>query len=158
MTSRSTRAVRRGAGSSARSGARAASSGGGILGLPATFAGLLVGERHGRRLLFRGVVEWGLRLRTVKELLRRGREVRRSPFDDFRFDRSVTWLEPTLHVDLTYSESWRGAARSRVSRARLTRGWLEVCASVCTAGYATTASLAICLLQEHQDGPEPAAS
>ena len=32
---------------------------GGIVGLPLTFAGILVGQHVGRRLLFRGTVEWG---------------------------------------------------------------------------------------------------
>lgn len=67
---------------------------GGILGLPSTFAGILVAQRVGRQLLFRGTVEWGLGMRTAKELLRRGRERSTSPFHDFRLSRGVTWLEP----------------------------------------------------------------
>ena len=89
---------------------------GGILGLPATFAGLLVGERRGRRLIFRGTVEWGIGLRTAKELLQRGREVRSSPFADFSTSRGVTWLEPTLMVELTYSEIMEGRLRDPVYR------------------------------------------
>jgi bifunctional non-homologous end joining protein LigD len=89
---------------------------GGILGLPSTFAGLLVGERRGRRLLFRGTVEWGIGLRTAKELLQRGREVPTSPFHDFGTSRGVTWLEPTLTVEVTYSEVMEGRLRDPVYR------------------------------------------
>jgi hypothetical protein len=47
---------------------------GGIVGLPHTFAGILVGQRVGRRLLYRGTVEWGLGMRTAQDLLRRARQ------------------------------------------------------------------------------------
>ena len=89
---------------------------GGILGLPHTFGGILVGQRDGRRLLFRGTVEWGLGLRTAHELLRRGRERSTSPFHDFRLSRGVTWLEPTGHVELTYSKLMEGRLRDPVYR------------------------------------------
>jgi hypothetical protein len=89
---------------------------GGILGLPHTFAGILVGEHVGRRLIWRGTVEWGLGLRTAKELLRRGRERSTSPFHDFRLSRGVTWLEPTRTVELTYSEIMEGRLRDPVYR------------------------------------------
>ena len=55
---------------------------GGILGLPHTFAGILVGQRIGRRLFFRGTVEWGLGMRTARDLLSRCRECSTSPFHD----------------------------------------------------------------------------
>jgi ATP dependent DNA ligase C terminal region len=89
---------------------------GGILGLPHTFAGILVGQRVGRRLLFRGTVEWGLVMRTARELLRKGRKRSTSPFHDFRLSRGVTWLEPTLTVELTYSEIMEGRIRDPVYR------------------------------------------
>ena len=44
---------------------------GGVVGWPHTFAGLLVGQRVGRRLLYRGSVEWGLGLRTAEQIVRR---------------------------------------------------------------------------------------
>src|SRR5215470_4675913 len=91
---------------------------GGILGLPDTFAGILVGQRVGRRLLFRGTVEWGLGMRTAKQLLERGRERKTSPFHDFRLSRGVTWLEPTLTVEVTYSEVMEGRLRDPVYRGR----------------------------------------
>ena len=75
-----------------------------------------MGERRGRRLFFRSTVEWGIGLRTAKELLRLGREVRSSPFHDFRLSRGVTWLEPTLTVELTYSEVMEGRLRDPVYR------------------------------------------
>ena len=90
--------------------------GGGIVGHPHTFAGLLVGQRIGRRLLYRGTVEWGLGMRTAQELLRRGRERSTTPFHDFGLSRGVTWLEPTLHVELTYSEVMEGRLRDPVYR------------------------------------------
>ena len=92
---------------------------GGILGLPSTFAGILVGEQRGKRLIFRGTVEWGLGLRTANELLRRGRERSTSPFHDFRLSRGVTWLEPTLTVEVTYSEIMEGRLRDPVYRSIL---------------------------------------
>ena len=89
---------------------------GGILGLPHTFAGILVGQRIGRRLFFRGTVEWGLGMRTARDLLSRCRECSTSPFHDLRLPRGVTWLEPTLHVELTYSEVMEGRLRDPVYR------------------------------------------
>jgi hypothetical protein len=89
---------------------------GGIIGLPYTFAGIVVAQRVGRRLLYRGTVEWGLALRTAQDLLRRGRERSTSPFHDFRLSRGVIWLEPTLHVELTYSELIEGRLRDPVYR------------------------------------------
>jgi hypothetical protein len=39
-----------------------------------------------------------------------------SPFHDFRLSRGVTWLEPTLHVAVTYSEIMEGRLRDPVYR------------------------------------------
>lgn len=89
---------------------------GGIVGLPYTFAGILVGQRIGRRLLYRGTVEWGLGMRTAQDLLRRGRERSTTPFDNFRLSRGVTWArsDPARRAHVQ-----RGpVARSRVSRRR----------------------------------------
>jgi bifunctional non-homologous end joining protein LigD len=44
---------------------------GGILGSPEACEGVLVGERVGRRFVYRGVVEWGIGRATVAELLER---------------------------------------------------------------------------------------
>jgi hypothetical protein len=47
-------------------------------GLPHTFGGILVGQRIRRRLLSRGTVEWGLGIRTARELCdRRASDPRR---------------------------------------------------------------------------------
>ena len=81
-----------------------------------TFAGILAAQRVGRRLVFRCTVEWGLGVRTARELLRQGRERSTSPFHDFRLSRGVTWLEPTLTVELTYSELMEGRLRDPVYR------------------------------------------
>jgi len=89
---------------------------GGIIGLPHTFAGILVGQRIGGRLLYRGTVEWGLGLRTAEQIVRRAQQTTTSPFHDFRLSRRVTWLEPTLHVELTYSEIMDGRLRDPVYR------------------------------------------
>jgi bifunctional non-homologous end joining protein LigD len=89
---------------------------GGIIGLPYTFAGILVGQRVGRRLLYRGIVEWGLGLGSAQDLLRRGWERSTSPFHDFRLSRGVTWLEPTLEIELMYSELMEGRLRDPVYR------------------------------------------
>jgi len=76
-----------------------------------------VGQRIGRPLLYRGTVEWGLGMRTTaQDLLRRGRERSTTPFHDFRLSRGVTWLEPTLYVELTYSEVMEGRLRDPVYR------------------------------------------
>ena len=89
---------------------------GGILGLPHTFAGILIGQRVGRRLVHCGTVEWGLGLRAANDLLRRGRERSSSPFHDFGLPRGVTWLEPTVIVEVTYSEVMDGRLRDPVYR------------------------------------------
>jgi hypothetical protein len=65
-------------------------------------------------MLFRGTVEWGIGLRTATELLKRGRERTSSPFHDFRLSRGVTRLEPTLAVDVPYSEIMEGGLRDPV--------------------------------------------
>jgi len=45
-----------------------------------------------------------LRMRKARELLGQGRERSTSPFHDFGLSRGVRWLEPMLHVEVTYSE------------------------------------------------------
>jgi hypothetical protein len=67
-------------------------------------------------------------MRTARELLRQGRERCTSPFHDFRLSRGVTWLEPTLTVELTYSELMEGRLRDPVYRStvRASPKWLRV--------------------------------
>jgi hypothetical protein len=59
---------------------------------------------------------WGLGLRTAQAILRHGRERPASPFHGFNVSRAVTWLEPTLSVDVTYSELMEGRLRDPVYR------------------------------------------
>jgi len=89
---------------------------GGVVGWPHTFAGLLVGQRVGRRLLYRGCVERGLGLRTAEQIVRRAQQTSTSPFQDFQLARGIVWLVPTLHVELTYSEVMDGRLRDPVYR------------------------------------------
>jgi hypothetical protein len=58
----------------------------------------------------------GLPLRRRRHMLERGRERKTSPFHDFGLSRGVTWLEPTLHVEVTYSEVMEGRLRDPVYR------------------------------------------
>ena len=53
---------------------------GGILGLPSTFAGILIGHRVGRRLVHCGTVEWGLGLRTANDCCAGAANAPRRPF------------------------------------------------------------------------------
>jgi hypothetical protein len=55
-------------------------------------------------------------MRTARELLRQDRQRSTSPFHDFRLSRGVTWLEPTLSVEITYSEIIEGRLRDPVYR------------------------------------------
>jgi bifunctional non-homologous end joining protein LigD len=89
---------------------------GGIMGQPGAFEGLLVGERVGRRLLYRGVVEWGVRRATVEALLARCAVVPVSPFSDPPRARRVAWLRPTVKVEITYNEMCEDRLRDSVSR------------------------------------------
>jgi bifunctional non-homologous end joining protein LigD len=85
------------------------------------FDGVLVGERVGDALHYRGVVEWGLKAPDVLELLREAKTPRRtSPFVGAPRMRSAVWIEPRLHAEISYAEivdgrlrapSWRGLAR-----------------------------------------------
>jgi bifunctional non-homologous end joining protein LigD len=89
---------------------------GGILGRPDSFEGVLVGERVGRRLLYRGVVEWGIGRVTIGELLTRCRVAEASPFHDLPRARRATWLEPRVRVSVTYNEMMQGRLRVPVFR------------------------------------------
>ena len=69
------------------------------------FDGVLVGEKVGDALHYRGVVEWGFRARDVLTLLREAKApVRTSPFADLRSMRGAVWLEPTLRAEVSYAE------------------------------------------------------
>jgi bifunctional non-homologous end joining protein LigD len=83
------------------------------------FDGVLVGERVGGTLHYRGVVEWGFKAPDVLALLEHARRWSRpsAPFVDTPRMRSVTWVEPRLEAEVSYAEivegrlrapSWRG--------------------------------------------------
>ena len=86
------------------------------------FDGVLVGEKDGGELRYRGVVEWGFKARDVLRLLRDARIFRQetSPFADVRTIRNAVWMEPRLLAEISYAEivdgrlrapSWRGLVR-----------------------------------------------
>jgi bifunctional non-homologous end joining protein LigD len=78
------------------------------------FDGVLVGERVGDALHYRGVVEWGFRAPDVLALLEHARCWSRpgSPFVGAPRMRSVTWVEPKLEVEVTYAELFEGRLRA----------------------------------------------
>jgi bifunctional non-homologous end joining protein LigD len=86
------------------------------------FDGVLVGEKVGDELRYRGVVEWGFKARDVLRLMRDARIFAQStpPFSDLRTMRNAVWIEPRLLAEVSYSEivdgrlrapSWRGLMR-----------------------------------------------
>ena len=72
---------------------------------------LFLGEEVEGELVYRGTVELGVGSGLVGELLKRGRPRRSSPFEGFR-SRKITWLEPTVAVEV-------------VTYGRLQQGWLR---------------------------------
>jgi len=83
------------------------------------FDGVLVGERVGGALHFRGIVEWGFRAADVLELLREAKYApqRLSPSADLPRMRGAVWIAPRLRAEISYAEiaegklrapSWRG--------------------------------------------------
>jgi len=78
------------------------------------FDGVLVGERVGDELCYRGVVEWGFKARDVIRLLREARIFRRdtSPFTDLRTMRNAVWMEPHLRAEVSYAEIIDGRLRA----------------------------------------------
>ena len=73
------------------------------------FDGVLVGERMGDALHFRGIVEWGFHASDVLEVLREARHApqRLSPFMDLPRMSGAVWLTPRLRAP-----SWRGLLRT----------------------------------------------
>lgn len=89
---------------------------GGTLGTPEAFEGLLVGEGVGRRLVYRGTVEWGVGRATIAELFDRCPVAKVSPFDDPPKARRVTWLNPRARITVTYNELMEGRLRDPAFR------------------------------------------
>ena len=102
----------------ARPGWRRAPPIGGIRDVNA-FDGVLVGERVGDELHYRGTVEWGFTAPDVLALLEHARRWSRplSPFLDLRRARSVTWVELRLEAEVSYAEIVEGRLRAPSWRA-----------------------------------------
>ena len=78
-----------------------------------------MGTRKGRRLLYRGTVEWGLFRQLVTELVAgvEGLVRSSSPFADLkRASSDVVWLEPRLVAEVSYSELMEDRLRDPVLR------------------------------------------
>jgi hypothetical protein len=99
--------------------------------------GVLVSERVGDELQYRGVVEWGVHAADRLDLTA-GPAQPVSPFADLRTMRGAVWLAPRLHAEISYAEIaagrlrapvWRGLVRSgrpdvaRRSGAPVLRSW-----------------------------------
>jgi bifunctional non-homologous end joining protein LigD len=80
--------------------------------------GLLVGQRERGRLLYRGTVEWGLFRQVVTQLVASVEGLMRPtpPFADLKRAPSVTWLEPRLLAEVSYSEQMEDRLRDSVLR------------------------------------------
>jgi bifunctional non-homologous end joining protein LigD len=92
---------------------------GGVMRSGTNVTGLLVGTRKGRRLLYRGTVEWGLFRQLVGELVAGVEGLIRStsPFADLtRATSDVVWLEPRLVAEVSYSELMEDRLRDPVLR------------------------------------------
>jgi len=88
----------------------------GGVGLGERLRGLLVGERDGELLLFRGTVEFGVSSALLAELAGSPLARPTSPFTDLPRCRGVTWLEPTIGVEVQYNEMTGGRLRAPVLR------------------------------------------
>jgi len=83
---------------------------GGIADVQGDFGGVLVGQRVGGELRYRGTVEWGFTGWTVTDLLVRSKLLVRatSPFADKSARHGVVWLEPRLAFEVSYAEVTQG--------------------------------------------------
>jgi bifunctional non-homologous end joining protein LigD len=82
------------------------------------YRGLVVGEREGNRLAYRGTVEWGVRMGLVSDLLAKANRLLRktSPFVERVPGREVVWLEPRIVAEVSYAEIVHGRLRAPVFR------------------------------------------
>src|SRR5262249_868794 len=76
---------------------------------------LFIGEQVEGELLYRGTVELGVGRTLVAELLKRGRQRRMSPFEGIR-PRRVTWLAPTVAIEVSYGRLQQGWLREPACR------------------------------------------
>src|SRR5262249_53534567 len=77
---------------------------------------LLLAARRGRQLAYVGRVEWGVRRAVVEEILTRCRTRALPVCRDVDRARSVVWIEPSVVVEVTYSEVMMGRLRDPVLR------------------------------------------
>jgi hypothetical protein len=77
---------------------------GGILGLPHTFPASSSGSAWASDCSLAAPLSGPRHAPQACGLLRQGRQRSASPFHDFRLSRGVTWLEPTLSVEVTYGD------------------------------------------------------
>src|SRR5437899_3779951 len=89
---------------------------GGIVDSEGDFGGILVGQRVGGELRYRGTVEWGFSGWTVTDLLVRSKLLLRatSPFADKSARHGVVWLRPRLAFEVSYAEVTPVPARAPV--------------------------------------------
>jgi ATP-dependent DNA ligase len=80
--------------------------------------GLLIGEREGAGLIYRGFVDLGLSREALALLRTDAAPLVRptSPFVDVRWRRETTWLEPVLEVEISYGQVGGGQLRQPVLR------------------------------------------
>ena len=80
--------------------------------------GLLVGQRVCGPLLYRGAVEWGLFRQVVTQLVATVEGLVRStsPFADLKLAPELTWVEPRLLAEVSYSEIMEDRLRDPVLR------------------------------------------
>ena len=78
------------------------------------FDGVIVGERVGEDLVYRGVVEWGFRAPDVLALLRHARDFRQRmcPFTGAPSMRGAVWFEPLVKAEISYAEVMGGTLRA----------------------------------------------
>lgn len=91
----------------------------------------------GRELRYLGCVEWGVR-RGVDALMEGAQLREDAPFVDLRRWRDVTWLEPQLIAEVSYSEIVEGRLRAAVYRGLVAPGRTAV--NVKTTATAAAAS------------------
>jgi bifunctional non-homologous end joining protein LigD len=87
--------------------------------------GVLVGERVGDELHYRGVVEWGVHADDRLELTSQAVQ-RESPFADLRTMRGAVWLAPRLRAEISYAEIAAGRLRAPVWRKLVRSGRPDV--------------------------------
>ena len=71
---------------------------------------LLVGEAEGKKLLYRGLVHFGVGRKLADALITNGLVRSTSPFSEKVPVKGVTWLEPRLTAEVSYAEILQGGS------------------------------------------------